>query len=286
MKKGMFLGIPVILWLLFITMPVYTAGIQVKIDGYVMVTDAAPENINNRTMVPLRVISETLGAQVAWSDPQITISNENTKCVLTLNSDTVVKNGATEQLDAEPYLKNNRVLVPLRFIAETFGCAVDYNNFTVSVVTEPLEINGIKIQALQEEFRMTTGGIVQQIKANAYNKAYYDLFITNKGTQTTAPAIYSWNYGDVFDTNGAYYKDGQYDFLCQNGNSIQRFDIYSLVVSDQQVEMPADYPTALLHDATSDQWYLFDNTAFCSGNQRISTYMEDALITVISNTVA
>ena len=283
MKKSILLGIPVILLLLFITMPVYAADIQIKIDGFVIPTDTAPENINNRTMVPLRTISENLGAQVAWSDPQITISNSNTKCVLTLNSDAVVKNGVAEQLDAKPYLKNNRVLVPLRFIAETFGCVVDYKDSAVNVVTDPLEINGIKIQALQYEYHMTMGGKVQQIKVNACNKAMYDLFMANKGNPTVAPAAYSWRLD--LDTIGAYYKNCQYDFLDQNGNSIQQFDIYSLVMYDPPIETLPVYPTPLLYDATGDQWYLFSETAFQSVSQQIDTAIENDLVIVISNTI-
>ena len=40
--------------------------------------------------------------------------------------------------DVEPQIKNNRVMVPLRFIAETFGCVVDYKDHTVVITTEPL----------------------------------------------------------------------------------------------------------------------------------------------------
>ena len=35
-----------------------------------------------------------------------------------------MKNGKTVLFDVKPYLKNNRMMVPLRFIAETFGCNV------------------------------------------------------------------------------------------------------------------------------------------------------------------
>ncbi|WP_376771996.1 stalk domain-containing protein [Paenibacillus rhizosphaerae] len=42
-----------------------------------------------------------------------------------------MKNGKPALLDATPYIKNDRIMVPLRFIAETFNCSVAFKNSTV-----------------------------------------------------------------------------------------------------------------------------------------------------------
>ncbi len=58
-----------LLLVLFVyTVPAQAAGTSIKllIDGQAIQSDVAPVISNNRTMVPLRVISEGLGAQVAW----------------------------------------------------------------------------------------------------------------------------------------------------------------------------------------------------------------------------
>lgn len=73
--------------------PADAATPQLMIDEVVVKTDAAPEVKNNRTMVPLRVISENLGAQVQWKDSQITLTMNQSTVLLTLNSQTVMKNG-------------------------------------------------------------------------------------------------------------------------------------------------------------------------------------------------
>lgn len=52
-----------------------------------------PENKNKRTMVPLRVISENLGASVEWSDSKVILAKNSIKVILTLNSSTAEKNG-------------------------------------------------------------------------------------------------------------------------------------------------------------------------------------------------
>lgn len=130
--------------MLWMATPADAATTQIKIDDVVVKSDTAPEQKNNRTMVPLRVISENLGAQVHWQDSQITLAMDQTTIKLNLNNRTVIKNGEKEQLDVQPYMKNNRTYVPIRFIAETFGSQVHYNQGTVNITTEPLLIEDEK----------------------------------------------------------------------------------------------------------------------------------------------
>ncbi len=282
MKKVLHTGLFLALLLIFTSLPTYAANIQIKIDGIAITSDVNPEVKNNRTLVPLRVISENLGAKVNWSDAEVTLTKDDMKVVLKLNSNTALKNGKTIMLDVKPSMKNNRTMVPLRFIAETFGCNVNYKNSIVTVDTDPLMINGVKVKAMQEEYHMTMGGVVQQIKGNAYNKAIYNIFVENKGSKVEAPANYSWQYN--IDIPGYYYKTGQYDFLNSEGNSIKRFDIYTLVKSFPD-ETLAEYPEVLIYDATENQWYLFNDAAVQSINELVDTAFKNGFLKNVSNTV-
>jgi hypothetical protein len=249
--------------------PTYAAGIQIKVEGVAIASDVKPEIKNNRTMVPLRVISENLGAKIHWSGSEVTLSKSSMKVLLKLNSSTAVKNGKTVQLDVKPFIKNNRIIVPLRFIAETFGCKVDYSNYTLTVDTEPLVIDGVKVTALQQDFHMTMGSVVNQIKGNANIEAIYNNFVDNKGSKVEAPSDPTWS---------VQYGTGQYDFLDQEGNSIKRFDIYSLDRSS-----PEATPEVHIYDATENQWYLFNDAAKKSMYQFIDTATKNGFLTVISN---
>ncbi|MGE7946252.1 copper amine oxidase N-terminal domain-containing protein [Lysinibacillus sp. NPDC093688] len=78
MKKvlsGAFLA----LILIITSVPTYAAkpNIQIKVGGNTVASDVNPEIKNNRTMVPLRVISENLGATVNWSDSQVTLTKND-----------------------------------------------------------------------------------------------------------------------------------------------------------------------------------------------------------------
>ncbi|MBQ0140470.1 MAG: copper amine oxidase N-terminal domain-containing protein [Kurthia sp.] len=276
--KNVFSGIFLVLILIITSSPTYAATTQIKIDGVTIVSDVNPESKSNRTMVPLRVISENLGANVKWSDSQVTLTKNDMKVILKLNSNKVVKNGKAELLDVKPYMKNNRTFVPMRFIAETFGSNVNYKNGTVTVDTKPLVIDGVIVKALQYEYHMTLGGVVQQITGNGYNEAIYNNFIKNNGSQVEAPTYLTWDIHRIPVVEAwDYEKSAQYDFLDQSGNSIKQFDIYYSIQSE-----PAD---VLVHEVTGNVWYLYSDSARLSTLLLIDRASMNGFVTVISNTV-
>lgn len=277
--KKLLAGIITVLIFSITPLPTHAADIQIKVDGVTIPSDVKPEMKNNRTMVPLRVISENLGARVNWSDSEILLTKGDVKVRLKLNSTTAMKNGNSVPLDAKPYLKHNRTMVPLRFIAEMFGSQVEYSNFIVTIETEPLVIDGIEVKALQEEYHLIMGGIVNQIHGNGYNEAIYNIFVENKGEMVEAPLDYSWRTPLL--PPGYYYKNGQYDFLDQDGNIIQRFDIYTLVDSSDEDRDPE----VLIHEAMVDQWYQFNYTAGQDIRQLSDTASMNGFLTEISNDV-
>ncbi|MCK9862116.1 copper amine oxidase N-terminal domain-containing protein [Paenibacillus sp. ATY16] len=184
---------------------------SIRIDGVSVVSDAKPEVRNSHAMVPLRVVSENLRAAVDWSKSAVTIKKDNINVTMKSNNSAATKNDATIQLDVQPYVKNNRIYVPLRFIAETFNCKVNYMDGAVTVDTLPLIIAGVQVKTLQQEYHMTMGGVVRQINGNAIDSAIYEFLVNNKGAKVAAPASYSWSVN--IDVPGSYYKNAQYDFL-------------------------------------------------------------------------
>jgi hypothetical protein len=263
------------------SVPVHAAESHpIIMDGVAITSDVQPEMKNGRTMVPLRVVSENLEAVVDWSGSQVTITRDDMKITLQLNSSTAVKDGKTLELDVQSYIQNNRTLVPLRFLAETFGCTVNYSNGTVTVDTAPLMINGVKVTTLQCESHMIIGGYRQQFSGKRYNEEIYALFESNKGAKVDAPTNYGWYVN--WDTLGWYMKTDQYDFLDTAGDSIQRFDPY--ILSDPSglkgftEEQMAHYPKTLIFDAVEGQWYKFSETALDSIAKLMKTAEQNGLM--------
>ena len=111
-------------------------SINVTLNGETLVFDVAPQLIDNRTMVPLRKIFEAMGAVVDWNnDTQTVTATKGDKIVIaTINSKNVYISGETKTLDVPPMIINDRTLVPVRFVAESFGANVNWDEVTKTVV--------------------------------------------------------------------------------------------------------------------------------------------------------
>ncbi len=99
------------------------------VNGKAVQIDAPAEIVNGRTFLPLRAISEALGATVEWiPDTQgvTVILGENT-IGLQIGNTSAVVNGVIMILDAAPYIKNDRTMVPFRLIAEGLGATVEWD---------------------------------------------------------------------------------------------------------------------------------------------------------------
>ncbi len=110
--------------------------IKVEINHTPLVFDVAPITQNSRTLVPLRGIFEALGAEVTWDDKTKTATAEKGSMTMTLTvgSSTASINGLKTQLETPAINYNGRILVPTRFIAESFGASVDWDPQTRTVI--------------------------------------------------------------------------------------------------------------------------------------------------------
>ena len=117
--------------------PVYAEeNISVYVNGEKLDFDVAPRTVNDRTMVPMRRVFEALGAEVIWNGDHgiITAVKGATKLHLTVGSDVMMKNLVPIKLDAGAMLLDERTLVPVRAVSEAFGCTVEWNEETSSVL--------------------------------------------------------------------------------------------------------------------------------------------------------
>ena len=112
------------------------SDVTVTINGNAVGFDQPPVIVDGRTLVPLRAIFEALGATVDWNgDTQtVTSTRNNTTVLLTIGINTMAKNDKNITLDVPAQLINDRTLVPVRAIAESFDCTVDWNGDTQTVI--------------------------------------------------------------------------------------------------------------------------------------------------------
>lgn len=110
--------------------------ISVALDGNKLTFDVAPQIIDSRTMVPIRAIFEAMGAEVIWDAATNTAicTKEDTTVTMTLDSKTQTINGKSIEMDIAPIIKNDRTLAPARYVAESFGYSVKWEDNVKRVV--------------------------------------------------------------------------------------------------------------------------------------------------------
>lgn len=108
--------------------------------------DAQPF-VNNeyRTMVPVRFITENLGANVQWlGDTQtVAIQYKGKDIKLRVGQPSATVDGTVKALDTSVILHNNRTFVPLRFVTESLEGNVSWDgtNQQVTIKTDAFDAN-------------------------------------------------------------------------------------------------------------------------------------------------
>jgi len=91
---------------------------------------------NGRALVPIRVISEAMGAGVDWDDSEskVTITSVDKKIELWIDNKNVLVNNEQVELDVSPVIYNSRTFVPLRFVSEALGANVEWKGETQTII--------------------------------------------------------------------------------------------------------------------------------------------------------
>lgn len=100
--------------------------------------DTPPVIKEGRTLIPVRAISEAMGADVVWNaeEKTVTITKDDKVIVFILTENKVIVDEAEVTIDVPAEVMNNRTMVPLRFIAEQLGLNVEYDEEMQTIVIE------------------------------------------------------------------------------------------------------------------------------------------------------
>ena len=112
-------------------------GLTIQLDGKTVVTDTAPFiDAKSRTMVPVKFISEALGAAVSWKDSTktATITKGPTVITIAAGSNKIVTNGKVTTMDTTAIIKDSRTFVPVKYIAEALGLTVGWDGAAKTVI--------------------------------------------------------------------------------------------------------------------------------------------------------
>lgn len=134
--------------------------IEVLLDARKMAfPDAKPfQDDSNAVMVPIRFVSEKLGAKVGWSRAGgkqiVTLKTDKHSVAMTVGSATAVVDGESKTYDSKIILKQSRTFVPLRLVSEGLGQTVNWDQigkwvWIGSKKTPTVDELNLKIQSLE-----------------------------------------------------------------------------------------------------------------------------------------
>ena len=152
MKRKFILAASIIMASSLTAVCAYAAEVNIVIDGNTVASDTEPQiTAEGRTIVPLRVISEELGAKVDWDaeTKTVTVEKADSTLKLAIGEKVMTDNGSEIQLDSPAQIINSRTMVPLRAISESFGCEVDWDGETKTVIIS-METSETPVQTVTE----------------------------------------------------------------------------------------------------------------------------------------
>lgn len=102
----------------------------ILLDGQPLVLsrDSWPEVVENRTMLPIRALAESIGCWVEWDGENQTVTIQRAGDVLTftMGSSTATLGGLEFSLETAPYVRDGRTFLPARAFLETMEQSVEW----------------------------------------------------------------------------------------------------------------------------------------------------------------
>ena len=116
--------------LLLSAVPAFAADtIRVFVDGEYLQSDVLPYTKNGYTMLPMRAVYESLGAEVVYekTNKQITAYKDDNIITLFVNQKVAYVNGTATPLKTAPEIKGGRTMVGLRDGATLIGADIEWD---------------------------------------------------------------------------------------------------------------------------------------------------------------
>lgn len=104
--------------------------ISVTVNGKpVNFQNAAPRSMGGRVLVPLRGVFEEMGADVSWRPAarNVIATKGSSRVTLHIGDPTAMVDGREVRLDVPAMIVNGTTMVPIRFVSESLGADVHWN---------------------------------------------------------------------------------------------------------------------------------------------------------------
>lgn len=197
--------------------------VDVLVNGQTVVSDT-PSFLDtdlNRTFVPVRFVSQALGASVDWdaANVQVIINWSGNRILLPVNSSEAAiqradNTSSTVTLDAPARIVDDRTMVPLRFVSEVLGAKVVWvplsgsapGRVEITYVIPPVQKENVvtikNLEFLPAVISISKGGTVTWINQD------------NIPHTATGSGFDSGYMGAGATFKFTFYNAGTFDYIC------------------------------------------------------------------------
>lgn len=259
-------------------------GSKILINNKKVKFDVPPVIKEGRTLIPVRAITEGMGATVAWDAVKsiVTITSPDGLIIIKLylaeadgGKITVTQDNVTTVVttDVRPGIINNRTFVPLRFIAEVFGRHIGYDGDTGQIDIE----DGPTISPKSVQYT-TPSAIIADLPITMTLNGY-----TFTGIENLDAANYTFIAPNTVLIKEAYLeslkvKQTMLNFVFTKGADTEKRELNIKLPYNQVIDSPKLTPESvkfnLLADITSDvivnlklNGYTFEGIEGLTGDQ-------------------
>lgn len=250
---------------------------------------------NNTNCVPIRTISDELGANVYY-DPntkKITISYKDNNIEMTLGSKIAKINGEKKTLQVAPQVVDGVTYVPIRFVGEALGGTVSYKNsileVTIDGVTKVWDVQTISTASTTNAFTATStfesgtqvvlGKRVTYVTINMNDPKVKVKIATADGKVTAATALKTLAGTAKVSVNGTYFAAYNGDVPLPDGTLVVNKKAIHITDIGSTIGFTADNKVLIDFVKTRVQGYVNGQEAWVS--YRVNRPTTDASATIL-----
>lgn len=184
-------------------------------------SDTEPVIQNGRAYVPLAPLAKALSLSLQWdqNSKSAQLEDGNHSIRLTIGSNNALKNNESFKLEHAPFLKNDRTMVPVRWVSEAFELKIQWDDASRSVLIEspvvslPAVGSYSSLQQLVTQHYEENGGQVfrPEMKMLAESESTADMAADGGSDASSDDSVSNTNVqvegvdeADIVKTDGAY----------------------------------------------------------------------------------
>jgi len=202
--------------------PTEMPEIAVLLDGRkIQFPDEKPQvDSSSRILIPVRFVSEALGAKVDFAGKDVIITKSGKTIRLTIGSNVVTVNGVKKTLDTKAIASNGRTLVPLRFVSEALEQKVEWDKVgrwvwigeknvprLEDAGLKVVDINDVKSMIGVQEHIWSVGGVdateatifsITDLPLEIGGTIIYDIWSTKENNKVLLHVRYKGQYSGIY----------------------------------------------------------------------------------------